>query len=288
MTPAAQQSARSVKPAWLTLAGLGCALLLVYFPTLRHLVWQWRHDEDMGHGFFVPLVAAYIVWSKREELRRIPVEPCWWGIPVMLFAAAQAMVGSMGAELFLSRTALLESLVGILLLTAGKRFTRALAFPLLLLCFMIPIPQIVYSRITFPLQLLASRLAEAALEVVRIPVLRNGNVLELPGKTLSVVEACSGIRSLLSLGFLGLVYGYFMETRPWVRVALFVAVPPIAIAANALRVTMTGVLSHYWTELSGGAAHSFEGWLIFMLSLGMLFLLHRLLGRLAGLRRKAH
>jgi exosortase len=285
MTPAAQQT--PAKHILLPLTVLGLALLLVYAPSIQRLVWQWRFDDDMGHGFFVPVVAAYIAWRKRSELRAIPLEPCWWGLAIMLFGAAQALVGSMGAELFLSRTALLESLVGLLLLTTGRRMTRALAFPLFLLCFMIPIPAIVYARITFPLQLIASRAAEFAFQVLQVPVLRDGNVLELPEKTLSVVEACSGIRSLLSLSFLGLVYGYFTDTRWWVRVLLFVAVLPIAIAANATRVTITGLLAQYRPELSGGAFHSFEGWVIFMLALGMLFAVHRVIGALSRARRAA-
>jgi exosortase len=199
---------------------------------------------------------------------------------LMVFAAIESQAGSLGAELFLSRTAFLVSLIGLVLFVGGKRFTRVLAFPLLLLFFMIPIPAIVYTRITFPLQLIASRTAEMALHLLQIPVLRNGNVLELSRQTLSVVEACSGIRSLLSLGFLSLVYGFFFESRRWIRAALFVAAVPIAIAANAFRVTITGVLSEYKPELAEGFFHTAEGWLIFMVALAMLIAFHTLLGRI--------
>lgn len=280
MTPAAEKAAPPTQTGWFALAGLTLGLIAVYGPVLLNLARQWNNDEDMGHGFFVPLVAGYIVWQKREQLRGVAMEPCWWGLVLMVLAAIQSQAGSLGAELFLSRTAFLFSLIGLVLFVGGKHFTRALAFPLLLLFFMIPIPAIVYTRITFPLQLIASRTAEVVLHILQIPVLRNGNVLELSRQTLSVVEACSGIRSLLSLGFLSLVYGFFFEPRRWVRAALFVAAVPIAIGANAFRVTITGVLSEYKPELAEGFFHTAEGWVIFMVALAMLIAFHALLGRI--------
>jgi exosortase len=157
---------------------------------------------------------------------------------------------------------------------------------LFLLLFMIRIPAIVYTQITFPLQLLASSLAELTLGILGIPVLREGNVLELPSQKLSVVEACSGIRSLLSLSFVSLVYGYFFEKKTGLRVVLFLATVPIAIAANALRVTVTGVLSEYKREWAEGAFHAAEGWVIFMIALVLLVGFHRGLGSVNTLIRR--
>jgi len=157
---------------------------------------------------------------------------------------------------------------------------RRLAFPLFLLVFMIRIPLFIYSQITLPLQLLASRVAEAALVTLGIPVLREGNILELASQRLSVVEACSGIRSLLSLSFLALVYTYFFDRKVWMRVALLIAAVPIAIVANAARVTMTGILSEYRPELTQGFFHDFEGWGVFMVALAALILTHRVLNLL--------
>jgi exosortase len=155
---------------------------------------------------------------------------------------------------------------------------RALRFPLAMLLFMIPIPAVIYNQITFPLQLLASSVAEVALTMVGIPVLRDGNVLELASQKLSVVEACSGIRSLLSLTFLSLVYGYFFEeNRVVMRWLLFLSTLPIAIAANSFRVSLTGVISEYNPELAQGFFHSLEGWVIFVFALGLLVGFHRLL-----------
>jgi exosortase len=262
---------------WAAWAWFGALLLLSYAPVLWRLVLQWDSDPDMGHGFFVPLVAGFIVWQKRAELLALIPAPNWWGLAVVLFGGLQLCIATLGAELSLARTAFVISAIGIVLLLGGTAFVRALAFPLFLLFFMIPIPTVVYNSITFPLQLLASRVSTQALDVMQIPVLREGNVLELAQQKLSVVEACSGIRSLLSLTFLSLVYGYFFETRVWMRVVLFVSTIPIAIVANASRVTLTGVLTEYKPELAEGFFHTASGWVIFMVALAIMVALHQIL-----------
>jgi exosortase len=144
---------------------------------------------------------------------------------------------------------------------------------------MVPIPSVIYSAATFKLQILASQLADFALTTLSIPVLREGNVLELANQRLSVVEACSGIRSLLSLTFLSLVYGYFFERKTWVRVVLFLSTIPIAIIANASRVTMTGIVTQVKAELAEGFFHQAEGWVIFMVALVILIVWHQVLVR---------
>jgi len=161
------------------------------------------------------------------------------------------------------------------LLLGGTPLLKKLAFPLFLLCFMVPLPALIFNSLTFPLQILASKLADVALTALDVPVLREGNILELPNQKLSVVEACSGIRSLLSLTFLSLVYGYFFEKKTWIRVMLFVATVPIAIIANGSRVTITGILTQIKPELAEGFFHESTGWVIFMIALGILLLFHR-------------
>jgi len=265
---------------WLALAWFTVLLVIAYFPVLKHLVEQWSTDEDVGHGFFVPVVAAYVAWQHRDELLAIECKPAWWGLAVMLWGALQGYLGALGAELFLQRTAFLISLVGLLLVVGGTKLVRALAFPLLLLPFMIPIPAVIYNQITFPLQLFASRVAETVLGWLGIPVLRDGNILELASQKLSVAEACSGIRSLLSLSFLSLVYSYFFDKRIWMRWVLLVCTIPIAILANSGRVTITGILSEYDAELAHGFFHSLEGWIIFVIALAMLIALHGLISRI--------
>jgi exosortase len=267
---------------WPALAWFTLLLVASYFPVLQHLVEQWMTDEDVGHGFFVPLVAAYVAWQRRDEILALEYTPAWWGVAVMAWGAFQGYVGMLGAELFLQRTSFLITLVGLLLVTGGTRLVRVLAFPLLLLPFMIPIPSVIYNQITFPLQLFASQVAETVLGWIGIPVLRDGNVLELADQKLSVVEACSGIRSLLSLTFLSLVYSYFFDSKVWMRWALLIGTVPIAILANAGRVAITGILSNIDPELARGFFHSLEGWIIFMIAFVMLAGLHAILHRFAG------
>jgi exosortase len=148
---------------------------------------------------------------------------------------------------------------------------------------MVPIPTVIYNQITFPLQLLASRVAEGAITVIGIPVIREGNVLELAEQKLNVVEACSGIRSLLTLTFLSLVYGYFFEKRSWIRIVLFLSTIPIAIVANAGRVTATGIIANFKPELAEGLFHEAQGWVIFMVAFAILAVFHQILVRVANL-----
>ena len=279
MSPVAETSTRSRRLNWTAVAWFGLLVIVCYAPVLARLVRQWNNDEDMGHGFFVPILAAYIAWRKRDALLAVKAEPSWWGLAVVLYGALQLCIATLGAELFLARTAFVISVIGIVFLLGGKPYLRILAFPLFLLFFMIPIPAIIYNRITFPLQLLASRAAGSALSVFNIPVLREGNVLELPSQRLSVVEACSGIRSLLSLTFLSLIYGYFFEGKTWMRVVLFFSTIPIAMLANASRVTLTGILTEYKPEYAEGFFHTAQGWVIFMVALAILIAFHQIMNR---------
>jgi exosortase len=280
MTPAVETVRKPALP-WLYIAWFGVLLLLCYAPVLRALVRQWNSDADMSHGFFVPVIAGYIVWLRRDELAALQPETNWWALLVMAYGAFQLMLGALAVELFLTRTSLLITLIGVVWLLGGTRILRMLAFPLALCFLMVPIPSVIYTSITFPLQLLASWLAEHALSILNVPVLREGNVLILPNQELSVVEACSGIRSLLSLTFLSLVYGYFFERRTWIRIVLFFSTIPIAIVANGSRVTLTGVLSQVKPELAEGAFHTASGWVIFMLALVILIFVHQVLVRVA-------
>jgi len=279
--PGRPPAAKAPSISWAALAWFSVLLIAAYLPVLTLLVWQWSNDENVSHGFFVPLVALYIAWQRRDRILAMERKPAWWGLAIMAWGALQGYVGVLGAELFLQRTSFLITLVGLLLVVGGTPLVRALAFPLLLLPFMIPIPAIVFNQITFPLQLFASQVAETVLGWIGIPVLRDGNILELASQRLSVAEACSGIRSLLSLSFLSLVYAYFFDTRVWMRWALLFATVPIAILANSGRVTLTGIMSEINTELARGFFHSLEGWMIFLIALVMLVGVHVAITRAA-------
>ncbi len=281
--PTQAAAVRSVP--WVAVAWLAALTVVVYFPVLRHLVSVWSSDDDMGHGFFVPLVAGYLVWQRRAPLMAMEWKPAWWGVAVLLLGVAESYVGTLGAEQFLQASSVLVTVVGILLVLGGVELVKELAFPLLLLPFMIPLPALIYNKITFPLQLFASWVAENVLNLIAIPTLRDGNVLRLPNQTLNVAEACSGIRSLLSLTFLSLVYGYFFDRRVWMRVALFVATVPIAILTNAGRVTITGIVGETIDpSLASGFSHELEGFLVFLAAIGMLIALHAILNRFSKSR----
>jgi exosortase len=265
--------------SWLILGWVAVLIVGCYYPVLRRLVRQLATDDDMGHGFFVPVVAGWIAWQKLEKDESFPATPDWRGLLLVTWGALQLYVATLGAELFLARTALVITIIGSVWLLCGIRNLRVFAFPLFLLFFMIPIPGVVYTSITFPLQLFASKVAELSLDLLGVPVIRTGNVLELSTMKLNVVDACSGIRSLLSLTFLSLVYGYFFEKNHVLRVLLFLSTIPIAIAANAGRVTITGVLAQINPELAEGAVHEAEGWVIFMIALVILVGVHQVLRR---------
>jgi exosortase len=272
--PAQSQAATPRAFPWTAIVWFAALLIFGTYPILKLLVYLWATNEDVGHGFFVPVVAGWIAWQRRDQILAMDLKPAWWGLGVMAWGVLQAYVGWVGAELFLQFTSVLILLVGLLLLTGGVPLVRALAFPLLLLPFMIPIPGVVYTSITFPLQLFASWVAEATLNFLGYPVLRDGNILELASQKLSVAEACSGIRSLLSLSFLSLVYAYFFDSRVWMRWVLLGATIPIAIIANAGRVTITGILSETNPELAQGFFHELEGFVIFVIAGIMLVVLH--------------
>jgi exosortase len=224
----------------------------------------------------VPFFAAYLVWERRATLRATKIAPAWSGIAVMALGLAILLLGVYGSELFLSRFSLIILLTGLVLAFGGWNLLNQLRFPLAILLLAIPLPSIVFNQITFPLQILASKLASNLLPLFGVVVLREGNVIELPLMKLEVAEACSGIRSLMSLFTLAVFYGYFMEKSNWRRVALVLASIPIAIAANAVRILGTGLCVQYWDpDKAMGFFHEFSGWVIFLVSFASLFLVHR-------------
>lgn len=261
-------------PFWQA-AILAALLLWVYLPTLTHLVAQWWSDPNFSHGFFVPLFSACVIWQERSRFALVRVQPSWWGLLLLAAGLCILVVGQMGAEIFLARVSLLIVLAGLIVLFLGWGFFRVMLFPWAFLFLMIPIPTIVFNQITFPLQLLASKVASTVLPWMGVPVLREGNVINLPAMALEVAEACSGIRSLMSLMTLAIIYGYLMERRISIRVLLALASIPIAVAANSFRIVGTGLLVQYWDPAKAqGFFHEFSGWLIFVISLLMLYALH--------------
>jgi exosortase len=256
-------------------------VLLLYAPVFKRLVEQWWIDPDYSHGFFIPLFSGYVLWRERDRWINTRAKPSNFGLLVMVGAVALLLIGSLGAELFTSRFSLMVLIAGIIVFLEGWEVLRSVSFPLGYLIFMIPIPVIIYNQITFPLQLLASRLATFCLDLVQVPVLRDGNVLVLSNYSLEVVEACSGIRSLMTLISLAVAYGYLLERQRWVRYLLVVLMLPIAIASNAIRIMGAGVMAHQFGPAAAvGFLHAFSGWVIFVVALVLMFGCHRLLRRI--------
>jgi exosortase len=263
---------------------LGALLLLIawlYASILARLALQWvgpHSDPNFQHGIFVPIFALFVLWQDRKKLKAITSAPSWTGLPLVVLSLLVLVLGVRGADIFLPRVSLLILLAGLIILFRGWTFFRAVLFPWAFLILMIPIPALILNRVTFPLQLLAAKLSTSLLELVGVAVHREGNIIWLASGPLDVAEACSGIRSLLTLVTLAIIYGYLMETRKWVRVVLALSAVPIAVAANSFRVFVTGLLVRYWDpEKAMGFFHTFEGWLVFVVALIMLFALHRLI-----------
>ena len=251
----------------------------LYASILAHLFLQWINDKDFSHGIFVPIFALYVVWQDRKQLTAIVPAPSWAGLPLVVLSMVVLVLGVLGADIFLPRVSLLILLAGLVILFQGWKFFRAVLFPWAFLILMIPIPALIMNRVTFPLQLLAATLSAALLELVGIVVLLGGNILTLAsGQQLDVAEACSGIRSLLTLVTLAIVYGYLMETRTWVRVVLVCLTVPIAVVANSFRVFATGLLMQFgYIDEAEGVPHALAGVLIFAVALMMLFAVHRVI-----------
>jgi exosortase len=272
---------RSAFAAWLPVALLGLLLLASYAPMLYSMGKMWVEDDDMSHGLFVPIAAAFIAWDKRATLAAIQPKINYWGLLLVLFGMIMLCIGppSLPTFVFITRGAFLFSLVGCILFLRGAATLRALAYPLALLPLMIPLPSFIYDRLTLPLQLLASVLAENFLTIMGFSVLREGNILHMPTQTLSVAEACSGLRSLYALTFLTLTYAYFFTDRSWKRWVLLATIIPVAIIANSGRVAATAIMGTYNQELTVGFYHELLGWTVFVFAFIMLFCINAVLKR---------
>ena len=255
-------------------------LLLVYWPVIAGLIGAWSTDDNYSHGFFIVPLAAYFAWERRHAFTGAPVRSSPWGWGIVAGSLALLAAGLLGAELFLSRVSIIGAVAGSLLVLFGWPRLRVMLFPLAFLLLMIPLPALIFNKIAFPLQLLASDVGERSISAMNIPILREGNVLILANATLEVAEACSGIRSLVSLFTLGIVFGYFVDPRPWARAVIALSAIPVAIAANGLRVASAGVAAHYYGAAGvEGLFHEFSGWVVFIVAFVMMLAIQRLLQR---------
>lgn len=297
-------SVHAHKKLWQGLA-ISFAIVFAYATVLVKLFTDWWNDENYSHGLLIPFIIGYILWTQRDRLARASVRPSLLlGGAAIVFALFALWAGVAGAELYTQRLSLILLLTGITVYFWGFSLLRVLLVPLGLLFLAMPIPAIVFNKIAFPLQLFASRCAVWSMSMLGIPVLRQGNIIELKPlnsfdtKKLEVVEACSGIRSLMTLMTLAVVFAYFTHTPSgdppssgkrfgwlrsywfWRSAIIVVSAVPIAILTNAFRVSGTGVLAHYYgTAVADGFFHSFSGWAIYIAAFIMLFGIGMILDR---------
>lgn len=255
----------------------------MYFRIVPDMVKDWYHDENYSHGFLVPVIAGYFLWQRWPELKNRLVKPDGLGLLVIIWGVFQLLVAWFGTEYFSMRTSLIVLLAGMTLFWFGREVLRGMALPLGYLIFMVPIPYIIYDMIAFPLKLFVTRVSVSFLKLVGVVVMREGNIIMFPTTTLEVADACSGIRSLISLLALATAYAFLMKTSNVRRWIIIFSAVPIAVATNALRVIVTGILAQWWgASAAEGFFHEFAGMAVFAMAMVMLVAFGELLRRAGG------
>jgi exosortase len=264
----------------------------LYWTVLPKLVHDWWDDPNFSHGFLVPLFSAWLIWERRAELRAFASKGTLLpGIFLVLIGVAMLVVGKAGGEYFTMRSSLVFVTGGLFWIVFGGEGFRLCLFPLVFLFFMVPIPYILYDAIAFPLKMIASWFGEHSLNLVGVPVFREGNIIVLPNLQLEVADACSGIRSLMSLMALATAAAYFMSLGVTRGGVLFLSAIPISIATNSLRIFVTGVLSYkFGQKAAEGFFHEFSGWVVFLAGAFLIggagFLLMKMKGKSPSIRGK--
>jgi exosortase len=253
----------------------------LYAGVASGLVAEWASSPDASYGIVLASVAVLVAWRRRDAFRRAldPSGAAFPGAMVLLAGLCLYLAGQLGADLFLTRISFLFVVTGALWFLAGWRALRTITAPLVFLAIAVPLPALVANAITVPLQLTASRVAEASLTTMGVAVFRDGNVLELPSTALEVAEACSGLRSIVSLAAISVLLAWMEPSFPR-RLAIVAASLPIAIVVNGLRIAATGLACEAWgPKAASGSWHTFSGWVTFMVSVFVLLQVQRLMAR---------
>jgi exosortase len=267
---------------------VGVLAVAIYTPILYFMVLHWWESEDYSHGFLIAPLSLYFAWERRDRLRSAPIDPSWWGLLPLTLGAVTLTVGRLGVELMNMRMSFVLTLIGLVVLLLGRSVFRILAFPLLFLFLMVPLPQSLVNVVAFPLQLVAADLAVKGLFLLDVPALREGNIIHLANAKLFVAEACSGLRSLMALITLGVVFAYFFRKTVYERVIIVLSAIPIAILVNAFRVALTGVLTdRYGESMATGVIHETQGLFTFGLAFLLLLCEARVLSLLTDRPRRA-
>jgi exosortase len=262
---------------WLPIAAVAAALAVLYARVLAGLAQDWWNESSLSHGMLIPPLAVYVAWLRRGQILAEPAQTDLRGLWMTAIACLLFLAGKLSAEYFMMRISFVIVLGGLIWTFWGVQRLRALAFPLLLLATMVPLPSLVYNSLSAPLQLLASDLATQLAQALGVSVYRDGNIIQLASTSLGVAEACSGLASLSTLMVASLLLGYLFCNKLITRILLFASAIPLAIAVNILRVSGTALLADYNQEYAMGFYHSFSGWLVFMVGFAFLYLFATLL-----------
>lgn len=284
-TSAPDEAAALRQKTWLSIAGCIALLSWVFYPVLIHMFRTWRADPDYSHGLLIVPLSLYFAYGKTPQLRKAEFNGSWWGVAVLLVGVVAVCIGELGGLLTALRSGYVLALMGFVLLLAGRQVFEILLFPMAFLFLMVPLPQSLVNIIAFPLQLIAAGWAVGSLQVFGIPALLEGNIIHLAHTQLFVAEACSGLRSLMALLTLGVVFAQFFRPGQLAQQCILIAgTIPIAILVNAVRVSLTGVLAHnFGRETATGFIHDFQGMITFSMAFVMLLALARVLSAGANL-----
>jgi exosortase len=256
-------------------------LLLFWFaaflPIYPQMLKTWLNHSDNSHGMLVPLVSAYFLWTNRAELLETKISSVSWGAYVLFFSMLVYLASYAGSLAFVSRCMIVCSLMGLVLFCLGKEFFRQTAFPILFLLFMIPVPEAIVNLVSLPLQLFATEVSTSLIQTFAIPAYREGNMVYFVNTQLEVAEACSGIRSLVSLAMIAVIFAHLLKKGWGISSILLLSAVPFSILANILRVTGTGVLAHtFGSKVATGFLHDISGLAVFLFGMSMLFAEYRL------------
>jgi exosortase len=252
----------------------------MYFRVVSDMVSVWLHDDNYSHGFLVPIIAAILFWQRWPELQKRTVQPEIFGLLVLVLGVIQLLTAEIAFEYFTMRSSLIVIIAGLILFIFGREILKGMTLPLSYLLLMIPIPYIIYDMIAFPLKLFVTKISVTILKLAGVVVLREGNIIMFPATTLEVADACSGIRSLVSLIAIAAAYVFLTQISPVGRWIVILTAVPIAVATNVVRVVTTGVLAQWWgAKAAEGFFHEFAGAAMFVCALLLLLTLGELIRR---------
>jgi exosortase len=251
---------------------------LVVSPVVPPMVQTWLSHSDNSHAMLVPLISLYFAWDKRKELAKVQAAGSFWGGVLLTVSLLVYLVCYVGGVAFVARLMIVSSLIGLVWNCFGSQALRVLAFPLGFLVFMVPVPDSLLGLVSFPLQMQATRISAWIIQMCSIPVYREGNMLYFVQTQLEVAEACSGIRSIMALTMLSVLLAYLSSNTWWRKAFLVVCAIPIAMLANILRVSGTGILAHFFGDkVARGFLHEFSGLVVFIFGFLVIISLSRLL-----------